>query len=306
MPNNDERLVIQAIMEERLQGPGTRKSLYRDIENEIGLPVVAFFTSFVYPVTIEDSDADMLEGVLQKCNLSKGFALFLSSPGGSGLAAERIINICLSYSGTGDYISIVPGKAKSAATMISLGSSKIIMSNTSELGSIDPQIALEEDGRVKWWSVYNIVKSYRNLFEKAVREKGNLQPYLQQLSNYDEREIAHFEAAMALSGDIAIKTLKSGMLSTLSPSRITAKIKHFLTPEEVKVHGRPIYAEEAKRCGLTVEILNVKGDLWPLIYELYLRLNNHHKVAQIALIPTSGSEAWSLVKPERSAAKGFI
>jgi hypothetical protein len=34
--------------------------------------------------------------------------------------------------------------------------------------------------------VYNIVKSYDELFEKAVREKtGNLQPYLQQLSNSD-------------------------------------------------------------------------------------------------------------------------
>lgn len=275
MPNNGEKLVLQAIMEESRQGPGTRKSLYRDIEKEIGLPVVAFFTSFVYPVAIEDSDADMLEGVLQKCNLSKGFALFLSSPGGSGLAAERIINICRSYSGVGSYITIVPGKAKSAATMVSLGSSKIMMSNTSELGSIDPQMVIEENKKVKWFSIYNLVKSYRNLFERAVKETGNLQPYLQQLANYDEREIAEFEAALELSEDIAIKTLKSGMLSRLTPTQIRQKIRHFLTPEEVKVHGRPIYAEETEKCGLNVEILDVKGDLWPLIYELYLRLNNH-------------------------------
>lgn len=274
MRNNDETLIIQNITEERLQGHTTRRHLYTDIGQRIGLPVVSFFTSFVYAVTIEDDDANMLEGVLQKCDLSQGFALFLSSPGGSGLAAERIINICRSYSGTGHYITIVPGKAKSAATMICLGSSKIMMGKTSELGSIDPQIALEEDGRVKWWSVYNIVKSYRNLFEKAVREKGNLQPYLQQLSNYDEREIAHFEAAMALSEDIAIKTLKSGMLSKLSSSRIKEKIKRFLTPEEVKVHGRPIYAEEAKNCGLNVELTDLQSELWSPIYELYARLNS--------------------------------
>jgi len=217
----------------------------------------------------------MLEGILQKCDLSKGFALFLSSPGGSGLAAERIINICRSYSGTGDYITIVPGKAKSAATMICLGSSKIIMGNTSELGSIDPQIVIQEDEKVKWFSIHNIIKSYRELFDKAVKEKGNLQPYLQQLANYDERDIAEFEAALALSKDIAIKALKSGMLSKLSVSRIEQKMKRFLTPEEVKVHGRPIYAKEASNCGLNVNTVDIKSRFWSLVYELYVRLNNY-------------------------------
>lgn len=275
MPTDKEKLIIEGIVEERLQGPGTRSHLYTEIKKKIGVPVVAHFTSFVYPVTIEDNDADMLEGILQKCDLSEGFALFLNSPGGSGLAAERIINICRSYSGTGSYITIVPGKAKSAATMICLGSSKILMGNTSELGSIDPQIVIEEDKKVKWFSVYNIVKSYRELFGRAVKEKGNLHPYLQQLANYDEREIAEFEAALSLSEDIAIKTLKAGMLSGLSQSKIKQKIKHFLTPEEVKVHGRPIYAQEAKNCGLNVEIVNFRYKLWSLFYELYVRLNNY-------------------------------
>jgi len=275
MPKNGDKLIIQNITEERLQGHSTRGHLYTQIEKIINIPVVSFFTSFIYPVTIEDNDADMLEGILQKCDLSKGFALLLSSPGGNGLAAERIINICRSYSGTGLYITIVPGKAKSAATMICLGSSKIVMGNTSELGPIDPQIVIEEDKKVKWFSVYNIVKSYRDLFLKAVKEKGNLQPYLQQLANYDEREIAEFEAALALSVDIAIKTLKTGMLHRLSQSKIKQKIKRFLTPEEVKVHGRPIYAQEAEKCDLNIELINVKNKLWSLIYELYSRLNNY-------------------------------
>lgn len=111
---------------------------------------------------------------MQKCDLSKGFALLLSSPGGSGLAAERIINLCRSYSGSGDYQVIVPGKAKSAATMICLGASNVIMSETSELGSIDPQMRYVEKKQVKRFSVYNIVKSYEELFSKAVKEKGNL------------------------------------------------------------------------------------------------------------------------------------
>jgi len=180
--------IFQRVLEEQFQGHPTRKALYQQLEKLLGRTVVSFFTSFRYPVMIEDNDAAMLEGILQTCNLSKGLALVISSPGGIGLTAERIINVCRSYSGTGEYIAIVPAKAKSAATMICLGASKIIMGKTSELGTVDPQVTIKEDKEVKRFSVYNLVKSYENLFGRAIKEKGNLQPYLQQLANYDERD----------------------------------------------------------------------------------------------------------------------
>jgi len=47
--------------------------------------------------------------------------------GGDTLAGERVVNICRAYSGTGDYWALVPGRAKSAATIICMGASKIIM-----------------------------------------------------------------------------------------------------------------------------------------------------------------------------------
>ncbi len=271
---NDAKLTIQDITEERRQGQGTRRHLYTELEKELGIPIVAYFTSFRYAVTISDDDADLLEQVLQKCDIKKGFALLISSPGGSGLAAERIVNVCRSYSGTGEYVTIIPSKAKSAATIICLGSCKMFMSKTSELGSIDPQLVIEEDEKVKWFSVYNLIKSYRDLFDKAVKEKGNLHPYIQQLAKYDEREIKEYEAAIALSDDMAVKILKTGMLAHRTPSQIKKQIHRFLTPEEVKVHGRPINAQEASNCGLNVEMVNLRSKRWSLIRQLYVRLDN--------------------------------
>lgn len=259
---DEDKLIIQEVREEQYQGPSTRRDLYKKLEKLARLPIISFFTSFKYPVALEDSDADMLEGVLQKCDLSKGFALLLSSPGGDGLAAERIINICRSYSGTGEYKVIIPGKAKSAATMVCLGGSSLIMGKTSELGSIDPQIVYAEKDRVKRFSIYNIIKSYEELFSNAVKEQGNLEPYLQQLANYDAREIEEFQAQLDLSEDIAIKALKTGMLSEFSEEEIKKKIENFLTPEQVKTHGRPIYAEDALDCGLSVEVKNLKESFW--------------------------------------------
>jgi hypothetical protein len=42
----------------------------------------------------------------------------------------------------------------------------------------------------------------------------------------------------------------------------------------VKAHGRPIYRDEAISCGLVIEEVNVKGELWELVYELYIRIDN--------------------------------
>jgi ATP-dependent protease ClpP protease subunit len=280
--SEEKKLVVQRVLDEHHQRHSTRQNLYTELERHVGLPIVACFTSFLYPVMMEDSDADMLEGVLQQCDLSDGFALLLSSPGGDGLAAERIINTCRSYSGNGEYQVIVPSKAKSAATMVCLGATKLLMSPTSELGSVDPQMIVTEGDEKHRFSVHNLIKSYEELFAKAVKEKGNLEPYIQQLANYDAREIEEMRSARSLSEDIAVKALKTGMLRKLSEQRIQQKVKLFLTPEKVKTHGRAIYAKDAVKCGLNVQLEDLRGPLWLTVYELYSRLDRFVSTDRVA------------------------
>lgn len=50
----EDRLVIEHVMEEQYQGHSTRHSLYLQLEKEVGIPVISYFTSFKYPVMIED------------------------------------------------------------------------------------------------------------------------------------------------------------------------------------------------------------------------------------------------------------
>ena len=100
MASSQSEPLLQRVLSEKNQEHETRLHLFTSLEQKLGRPVVTFFTSFIYPVAIEDTDADMLGGVLRCLDLSQGLALVVSSPGGSGLAAERIINVCRSYSGT--------------------------------------------------------------------------------------------------------------------------------------------------------------------------------------------------------------
>lgn len=265
------RPTMHRIFNEQDQAHDTRKGHFVELERELGRPVVSFFTSFRYPVSIEDSDADLLEGTLQGLDLSRGFALVVSSPGGNGLAAERIVNICRSYSGTGEYWAVVPGKAKSAATMMCLGASRILMDPTAELGPIDPQFTMVKDGNSRRFSAVNVVESYDDLFARAVQETGNLEPYMQQLANYDEREIKEMRAEIELSEDIAVRSLAAGMMKGTPEGEIKGRIGTFLTLERAKTHGRPIYAKEALQCGLNVEVVDVRSALWEKINELHLR-----------------------------------
>ena len=264
--------VHSQILGEVGQIPDTRKALFTTIEKALNRPLVTFFTSFGWPVSIDDDDADMLQSVLSGLDLSNGFALLINSPGGDGLAAERIINVCRSYSGTDEYWAIVVGKAKSAATIICLGASKIYMAPMSELGPVDPQIFRVEDGQRKIFSAHSLVASYNKLFNGATKSKGRLEPYLQQLAYFDAREIAKFNSLIELSGDISCKCLANGMLKGTSKTKIKEKIKLFLDPAAGTVaHGRPIYMDEAKHAGLTIVDLDVKGSLWRQLYELYVR-----------------------------------
>jgi len=266
--------VIKRVLTEQNQGLETRREIFIKLEDMFKKPVVSFFTSFTFPVMIEDDDADMIEGILRTIDCCNGLVLIINSPGGDGLAAERIINVCRSYSRDKGYLVVVPGKAKSAATMICFGAQKIEMGATSELGPIDPQLRITENGQIKRFSVYNLVKSYESLFRDAVKAKGHLEPYLQQLSHYDAREIKEYRASISLSENIAIRTLASGMLKSIPENSIKRKIGIFLNPKETKTHGRPIYRDDAEKCGLIIDKIDIKDKKWELINELYIRTNN--------------------------------
>lgn len=260
------------VLSELTQHHDSRKKYYERLENIINMPVLSYLTSFRYPVSIDDQDVVLFEDILQKMDVTKGLALLINSPGGSGESAERIVNICRSNSGTGKFKSIVLGKAKSAATIICFGAEEIIMTETAELGPIDPQVSLED----KLYSAYNLIATFEELFDQAIKTQGNLEPFLQQLQRFDAFDIEKFKSWMALSQDIAIKLLKTGMMSGQSKDQIKKNINKFLIPKETKTHSRPIYANECADCGLNIKIINKveQKSFWKNIYRLYFRLYN--------------------------------
>ncbi len=269
--------VFDQIQEEIGQGHNTRKRLYADLEAALdGRHVVAFFTSFVWPVTIAEADPDMIEQALAGIPTDgKDIVLLINSPGGEGVAAERIVNVCRSYSSSGSFSVIVPRRAKSAATMICFGAKDIGMGRTSELGPVDPQIVVtNDDGQpMSVHAAHEIIESYEDLMRKANRTRGRVEPYLQQLARFDAKDIRRVRSAQELSASISITCLKTGSMLKRSQTQIERMIKPFLDPTYTKTHSRPIYHDLAKQCGLPVTVYQPRDPVWVLVSALYTRLN---------------------------------
>ena len=265
---------FKKLRDEAGQAPTLRHPYLEKIGRERdGRTVVSFFMSFYKQFILSQADADQLEEILCNSNIEKGITLILDAPGGDGLAAERIIQICRSYS-KGDFETIVPARAKSAATMVCLGSDKILMSRTSELGPIDPQVPydLAGTGQESWVAAYHITKTYNDLLTAAVSlDKGHIEPYLQQLQKFNAVHIEHLEQATKLSKDIAISTLEHGMLKGKDKETIEKLIERFTEPDITLSHGRGINIEQAKECGLEVEEMLLDSELWKVVWGLYMR-----------------------------------
>ena len=297
--------VVNTLMEQVNQAHSTRAKLYRLIEKNLGTnrKVVSFFTSFTYPVGIADEDANMLEDVLRATLRSEDeLVLMINSPGGDLLAAERIVNICRSHSSDGRYSVVVPKMAKSAATVISLGAREILMSPTSELGPIDPQILMTLAGdELQLVPAHEVIESYEELMKKAEETEGQLAPFLQQLERYDSTKIRNIKSIQDLSESVAVRTLKSGMMSNSNASSISRKIKQFIDPKLTRVHGRPIYADAARKCGLNILVQNLRSDLWQNIWDLYVRLNYVTSNPCVKIIE-SGESSYYVARPRKRTA----
>ena len=172
--------------------------------------------------------------------------------------------------------------------MVCLGSSKLFMGPASELGPVDPQQVYQEN----YESIHHIIDTYHKLFQGAEGSKGNLEPYIQQLSNYDANLISHLENELDLASDMAVRCLHSGMLSTTDPDTIKQKMKVFLLPEHTKAHGRPIYRDEAASCGLAIDAIDPKSKLWELVYELHIRSGEYVSKSAAKAIETEDAACY--------------
>jgi ClpP class serine protease len=122
---------IELLKQLEAQGPAGKSVAY-----------ISFFCSAA--ASIDTNDIPAFGDVLLSVGEVDQLNLIIDSPGGEGTVAEKIIELCRAY--CSEFRVIVPNRAKSAATIIALGSDEIVMGYCSELGPIDAQVLVVVGG----------------------------------------------------------------------------------------------------------------------------------------------------------------
>lgn len=246
-----------------------RQSLIQQIEAYTGRRLLVYISNLNHPqssITREDiAPFTELVGTLAD---GENVDLIIQSPGGDPNAAETIIN---SLSSKASHLRIiVPQAAKSAATMMCLAADEIMMSDTSELGPIDPQIPIS----TAYGYVYRPAQAFLNGLKHIQDEhegQSTLNPaYFPFLQGVDTALIDWCYKSIEHSKMLAIKWLTRSMCSGDS---LKAKdiAENLVNIEKYPNHGAVINFTEAESLGLNVNYRPYSDELWQRLWRLYIR-----------------------------------
>lgn len=264
--------ILNKIINEMQQAYAIRKQIIQEIEEEMNVNLVVYLSNSTHPFAIiSRQDIIPLEDILRSLPKNeKPVALMINSPGGDPNTAEKIL--VMFRSRFKKFYVIVPDFAKSAATMIALGSDKIYMGHLSELGPIDPQIEFTlPNGRKEIIPASSYIRSLEYIKERVTKKGDPIEIYMPMLTNLRPELIDICQKSIEDAKTFAVKWLRLYMLKN-DPNQAKKVAEELTRGERYKSHGKVIDFKEAKEyLKLNVEYLEPESSLWNKIWEVYVR-----------------------------------
>ena len=211
---------------------------------------------------------DVLGFVDLLCRIEPGanIDLILHSGGGDIDAAEKLISMVRAKVKNGELRVIVPHYAKSAATLMALGADSIVMSDSSELGPIDPQVPfLDAHGKWVYYSAFSYLKAFERFTGELQANPDDPTARLM-LENIHPHQVVEIERVVQRTRHLAEKLLQTGMMAGWP---VTAPVTKLMDVESWHTHGQVISAEDAKAIGLTVRHISPDDPAWARYWALY-------------------------------------
>jgi ClpP class serine protease len=248
-----------------------RQALIRRIQEKLQTKLIVYTASPQHPVPgIMIHDVPLFEDLLRSVAGSPRGCLMLNSPGGDANAAEKLLMMCRQRF-TEEFDVIVPDYAKSAATMIALGSDKIMMGYLAELGPIDPQLQTSPIPGGEVIPARSFIDGLDMIRKKVKDDQDPVQMYLPMLSQIRPEVLAICQRAIDDARAFAEKWLKQRMLRN-DPKQAEIVAEMLSTGAAYKSHGKVIDWNEAKNVlKLNIERIPETSQLWNNVWELYCR-----------------------------------
>ncbi len=257
-----------------------RQVQIRDIQSLTGNKLICYVCGVGTFIDRDDilGFADLLHNVSMDSNLD----LLLHTGGGDIDASEKLINMVRTVVREGKLRVIVPDYAKSSGTLMALGADAIVMSDTSELGPIDPQIVLSDrNGNRIQHSVQSYLDAFKEYYSSLCSDPTNAAARLM-LDKLDPATVKLFEAVRSRARTFAEDQLRRWMFRNTVGKNITEISATLLDTAKWQSHGQMIGCDDAVNLGLAVEYLAPRSAEWMKLWQLYchqrLSINDHQKL----------------------------
>jgi len=235
IPNLDDFMVLLKTIEAEKELSKLTKALYKHLYKIVDRHPIAkkYHILFLYDnqSSISEEMADKIYAAMPT-DKSKQILLIINNKGGRIEPAYLISKTCKENSSK--FFVAIPRRAKSAATLISLGADEIHMGSMSELGPIDPQF-----GGLPALGLTSSLESLAKVVTKYPKSSDMLANYLSQ--KLDLRILGYFERVSESAVQYASRLLSGKK----TPKDIEEVAKNFVY--EYKDHSFVIDKEEATK-----------------------------------------------------------
>lgn len=284
-----------------------RQFMIREIEAKTERRLITYVGGLEAGIDRDDvlGFADLLHNVSSDSPLD----LLLHTPGGDINAAEKLVYMIRKRIDSAMLRIIVPDFAKSAGTLMAVGADVIVMSDTSELGPIDPQITrCDVNGNVIAHSILNYLQAYEELRKELGSHPDNL-PAKMMFGKLDPDTVKLFESVRDRARFCAENFLRRWMFKA-APGQVTHIAGELINIKRWLSHGQMISFDDAKDLGLTVEYASHKDETWAQYWRLYCRqrvaITPRQKLFEsdhvcLTLDAPSGQDGSKTSRPSRSA-----
>ena len=273
MPNWGD--VLKQITKERQDGQvrakaavdAVRHAYLRKLHEKTGRNVIAYYSGFlskpgIFQQDINDEDKNGFMMAVHKLDKRLGLDLILHTPGGGIAATESIVNY-LHKMFKKNIRAIVPQIAMSAGTMMACSCRKILMSEHSNLGPIDPHLnGIPAKG---------VTDEFGRAYREIKRDPAKVRVWEPILRQYKPAFLAQCENAIKWSNQFVEDHLRTVMFAGDAQARNKSKsiTRALLDYRKNRTHARHFHLEDCRRMGLDVDRIEDDPELQDLILTVH-------------------------------------
>jgi hypothetical protein len=237
-----------------------RQAMIRAYEEKFGCRLVVI-SDFIYGYSII-----LLEELIHDADPNQDLHLMLNSPGGDGETAVRMARSAQER--CRELTVIVPDQAKSAGTLLTLGSHHIMMGPTSDLGPVDPQLQLKPGNLV---AAKDIIAAVDDAAARVSQNPNSYPLFASMMSDLNVIILQQAKSALARTEDLLREAISANPdRDEALITRLAAAVKAVLV-DAPQTHGAGFGANAAEAAELPIIHSSSNREQWTMLWLLWAR-----------------------------------